>query len=265
MAYPNGQIPDNVLVPISGRAGARLLPGPAAAWEHGSHECWRRYGWRPVPTGPSDAYRSLAVQVATFLDRYVPARTGGGFYGDIRWWNGVRYVRKRGKAAAAVPGTSNHGKGRAVDVTGLGGFDGLRCRQFLNVFVPIGWSNAEGRSVHEPWHQVDLLSPDLVSSGPATWPTAPTPANPVPPPSPTTSEEDDDMDKLIALYLNLTGRMPDPIGAIGYLSAIASGTLTWPQVAEKIADSDESKAFAALGSEEARNAKRVANAHGWIA
>lgn len=187
--YANGQIPSTALVAISGKAGARLLSGPAASWERGCDEVERRFGWRPEPSGPSDAYRELAVQIVTFLDRYVAAKTGGGFYGDVRWWNGVRYVRKKGKAAAAVPGTSNHGKGRAVDVAGLGGFSGIRYAQFASVFVPLGWSNAEGRSVDEPWHWVDLLSPELVSSGHATVPgitvpgslptiTAPTPINP---------------------------------------------------------------------------------------
>jgi hypothetical protein len=170
MPYANGQIPAAALTTISGRAGARLLAGPAASWERVFTEVRRRFGWSPTPTGPSDAYRELAVQVSTFLDRYLPARTGAGVYGDVRWWNGVRYVRKAGKAAAAVPGTSNHGKGRAVDVTGLGGFAGQRYAEFAQVAVPLGWSNAEGRSVDEPWHWVDLLSPETVSSGHALIP-----------------------------------------------------------------------------------------------
>jgi len=178
----NGAIPAGDLVTIAGN-GARLLAGPAASWARGCAEVERRFGWRPAPSGPSDAYRELAVQIATFLDRYVPAKTGGGYHGDVRWWNGVRYVRLRYRrsdgrpaAAAAVPGTSNHGKGRAVDVTGLGGFTGARYAQFASVFVPLGWSNAEGRAVNEAWHWVDLQSPETVSSGHAVIPgVTPTP------------------------------------------------------------------------------------------
>ncbi|NKY08958.1 hypothetical protein [Cellulomonas hominis] len=191
MTYTNGQIPTNQLVAISGHAGARLLSGPAASWERIVAACHDRYGWRPAPTGPSDAYRELAVQVATFLARYVPAKTGGGYYGDVRWWNGVRYVRKAGTSAAAVPGTSNHGRGRAVDVTGLGGFGGTRYRQFAAVAVPLGWSNDEGESVDEPWHWVDLLSPETVASGHATWPGAPSIADPTLTYTPIEPEDED--------------------------------------------------------------------------
>jgi hypothetical protein len=190
MAYLNGQVPSGALVGISGRGGARLLAGPAASWERGCDEVERRFGWRPAPSGPSDAYREIAVQIVTFLDRYVAATTGGGYYGDVRWWNGVRYVRKQGKAAAAVPGTSNHGKGRAVDVTGLGGFTGIRYAQFASVFIPLGWSNAEGRSVNEPWHWVDLLSPETVSSGHAVIPGVSVPVGPTGSLTPLVPEED---------------------------------------------------------------------------
>lgn len=191
MAYLNGQIPGSALVGISGRTGARLLSGPAASWERVYAEVFRRYGWHPLPTGPNDAYRDQAVQALTFLDRYVAAKTGGGYYGDVRWWNGVRYVRKKGKAAAAVPGTSNHGKGRAVDVTGLGGFTGVRYAQFAAVAIPLGWSNAEGRSVNEPWHWVDLLSPETVTSGHAVIPGVSVPTYPIVGPlAPLVPEED---------------------------------------------------------------------------
>jgi hypothetical protein len=215
MAYANGQIPASALVGISGRAGARLLAGPAASWERVFAEVHRRFGWHPTPTGSSDAYRELAQQVSTFLDRYVPARTGDGFYGDVRWWNGVRYVRKKGKAAAAVPGTSNHGKGRAVDVTGLGGFGGTRYAQFAQVAIPLGWSNAEGRSVNEPWHWVDLLSPETVSSGHAVIPGVSVPVGPIGSLTPLVPQEDivasiADLEKVIAPVLAAVAAVGTP-------------------------------------------------------
>lgn len=268
MTYANGQISESALVPISGRAGARLLAGPAATWEQICDEVQRRYGWRPAPSGLADAYRPLAVQASTFLARYVPARTGGGAYGDVRWWNGVRYVRRAGTAAAAVPGTSNHGRGRAVDVTGLGGFGGKRFAQFASVAIPLGWSNAEGRSVNEPWHWVDLLSPELVSSGHATVPNAPTPISPVLPPTPIapTSEEDDPMDQIIAIYLRRTGQPPTPAAAAEYIGAVAAGETTWKQVDDALKGTPDFAAFAALGSREARDRRINETApKGWVA
>jgi hypothetical protein len=155
-----------------------------------------------------------------------------------------------------VPGTSNHGKGRAVDVRDLGGFAGRRYAQFGSVFIPLGWSNAEGRSVSEPWHWVDLLSPELVSSGHAQIPNAPTPANPVLPPTPIapTSEEDEHpMDQIIAIYLRRTGRPPTPAAAAEYIGAVATGETTWKQIDESLKGTPDFGAFAALGSREARD------------
>jgi hypothetical protein len=274
--YPNGQIPESALVPISGRAGAHLLAGPAASWERGCAEVHRRYGWRPAPSGPGDAYRVLALQITTFLDRYAPAKTGGGHWGDVRWWNGVRYVRLRYRrsdgqlaAAAAVPGTSNHGKARAVDVRDLGGFAGRRYAQFGSVFIPLGWSNAEGRSVNEPWHWVDLLSPELVSSGHANWGAAPTAERPVLPPSPITPKPEEDenpMDQIIAIYLRRTGKLPTPAAAAEYIGAVAAGETTWKQVDQNLQGEQVFRDFAALGSRSARDAVINQNApKGWVA
>nr|WP_276582158.1 M15 family metallopeptidase [Cellulomonas sp. RIT-PI-Y] len=144
------------------------------------------YGWYPVPTGISDAYRSYAVQQSIFLDRYQTTYTQyttGKV--DRREWNGIAYYRTRGQAAAAVPGTSNHGLGITVDITGLGGFEGTRYKQLAAVAVPLGWSNTEGRKVNEAWHwsytgPVELTSNDT-SASTGTIPTVPDLIAPTPP------------------------------------------------------------------------------------
>ncbi len=93
------------------------------------------------------------MQEATFRARYqtsyVQYATGKV---DRRVWNGVAYYRKPGTAAAAVPGHLEPRLGIAVDITGLGGFDGTRYKQLSAIAVPLDWSNTEGRSVGEAWH-----------------------------------------------------------------------------------------------------------------
>lgn len=73
------------------------------------------------------------------------------------------------------------------------------------------------------------------------------------------------MDILIAIYLELVGRMPDAPGAAYFLREVAVGRQSWAQVEADIAAGPESQAFAALGSEDARNAQRAAAAAsaGW--
>jgi hypothetical protein len=58
------------------------------------------------------AYRSYDQQVALFKQRFTTVDTGR----TMRIWQGRRYWLKKGVAMAAVPGTSNHGWGLAIDV-----------------------------------------------------------------------------------------------------------------------------------------------------
>ncbi len=195
MVVANGLIPDASLASIPG--GGRLLVAVAAGWAQLCAEVHRLYGWTPTPTGPLDAYRPLATQRAIFLARY---QTSYAEYAkgevDRRVWNGVSYWRKPGQAAAAVPGTSNHGLGCAVDVTGLSGFDGLRYHQLAAVAARFGWTNTEGRGIDEPWHWVDVGNAYLISNGLSTVGVAPTaPAlTPLAPLTPLDIEEMDRMD-----------------------------------------------------------------------
>lgn len=105
----------------------------------------------------TQAYRTYAQQVDLFLDRYTPRTTGTGPYGDVRFWDGgdggplVRYVRTSG-AAAAVPGTSNHGLGQAIDFAtdSPGAISWL-----MNNAAPYGWARPAWTykaPTIEPWH-----------------------------------------------------------------------------------------------------------------
>lgn len=103
----------------------------------------------------TDGFRSLAAQTAMFKARYTAQKTGNGRFGDVRWWNGVRYVRTSG-AAAAVPGTSNHGKGVAVDfASGINTGKGAGNAWMKAHSGPYGWTWplwARSSPSHEPWH-----------------------------------------------------------------------------------------------------------------
>jgi len=164
--YSNGNIPGDVLVALRDQpAGARLLADAAASWERMSDECWLRFGWRPRVTSGADAYRPYAVQERIFRQRYVTYYTGIG----PKLWdsnnNGTKetWWRLPVWATAAVPGTSNHGRAVACDITGLGGFNGTRYRQLASIAAKHGWDNNEGRSIAEAWHWVYKGSLDLVA------------------------------------------------------------------------------------------------------
>jgi len=147
--YPNGRIPSEALTALS--VGGSLLSGAAASFER-----WRSQataaGRELTITSVADAYRSFQQQYDVFVARYEVV-AGNGPYNDVRVYEGRRYVRLRG-AAAAVPGTSNHGRGIAIDVKNAGAFGGS-FHTWLSATGPaLGWTNHEGRSVDEPWHWV---------------------------------------------------------------------------------------------------------------
>jgi len=93
--------------------------------------------------GINDAYRSYAEQVTMFLSRYRVQWSGRGLYGDVRRWNGKRYVRTSGAGMAARPGTSTHGDGLALDLARP-----QRTWMFAHG-AAYGWFNT---IKSEPWH-----------------------------------------------------------------------------------------------------------------
>lgn len=150
MAYANGQFPTSATVALATAPGQRLIAAAAANWDALARDIQNRHGWLPYLT---DSYRPYSVQERIFRERYRVLWSGSGPYGDVRYWQGVRWVRVTG-AAAAAPGTSNHGWGKAVDCSGLGGFSGTRFRQLAALAPSYGFTNTEGRRVGEAWHWV---------------------------------------------------------------------------------------------------------------
>ena len=131
MAFPRFPIRNPTVAPSTVRGGPngkigadklRQVPGPAGTspWlEHRVAEAWlalvataARAGFVMSHTG---CYRPYGRQVDLFLERHVEDPNGP------KWWDGRRWRLKAGAANAAIPGTSPHGLGCAIDVS-LGGF-----------------------------------------------------------------------------------------------------------------------------------------------
>lgn len=166
-------------VELQSNPGARLHRDAADAWERATKAFGKRAlitdSWRDPNCGRAQqphktSTGSLACwcQTCIFLDRYRKGNMRGqsGFTTDVKTWNGSQWTRRSGTAMAAVPGTSNHGKGFAADVktrrsatdpghaeavvfTSMGDPDRLA---WLAAARPHGWDDTEGRSINEHWH-----------------------------------------------------------------------------------------------------------------
>jgi cell wall-associated NlpC family hydrolase len=124
--YPNGLIPAGALCPI-GVAAHRLRCDAARAWQAMARAYGTAFG---TPMCISDSYRSFAEQVSLYAVK---------------------------PSLAAVPGTSNHGWGLAVDLCGGIEHYGTAQYAWMKAYAPrFGWvhpSWAEpGRGREEPWH-----------------------------------------------------------------------------------------------------------------
>lgn len=121
MTAANGRLPSSALGSIP---YGKLEHSAAVAWNDMRSYIGKRHGVWIRPNGPNSSYRTYAAQVY--------------FYN--LWKAG------RGNTAA-YPGTSNHGRGDAVDV--LTTAMAYYIRKYGHLF---GWSHAEGAQVGEWWH-----------------------------------------------------------------------------------------------------------------
>lgn len=110
----NGKLPSSVLVDIPGIDGGptvRLVEPAARAWNAMAQTALGD-GIVLKATSTMDSFRPYAVQERIFRQRYSTSPTGGK---GRRTWNDVVWYQRPLTAAAAVPGTSNHGWALAVD------------------------------------------------------------------------------------------------------------------------------------------------------
>lgn len=111
------------------------------------------------PTSAGDTYRSLEMQRAGFMSRYQKQPIPGA---STRTWNGETWYLKKGMAPMAVPGSSNHNLGIAVDIWTA---SGTRLEWMLKNCEKFGWS-WEVQS--EPWH-IRYVAGDKVPAAVKAW------------------------------------------------------------------------------------------------
>lgn len=110
----NGKLDHSILISTPGQLGGpivRLVDVAARAWQAlaGTAE---QEGIILKASGPFDSFRPYEVQEKIFLQRFTTTPLAGR---PSRQWRGQTWYLKPGMALAAVPGTSNHGWGLAVD------------------------------------------------------------------------------------------------------------------------------------------------------
>jgi D-alanyl-D-alanine carboxypeptidase len=161
-AYRNGEIPLAELTMTS--IGVRLRADAAASVERMASRFRRDVGHALLA---SDGYRAMDGrwgQIWTFEDRYtslvslgVADRRGPWTRSShqslgARWW-----YRRPNAAAAAVPGTSNHGWATACDFAAGINSTGTKAHRWMNEHGPeYGWiwpTWAQRHPTYEPWHR----------------------------------------------------------------------------------------------------------------
>lgn len=151
----NGRLDPSILVATPGQAGGqevRLVAPAARAWRALTAAALQA-GHVLKPTSLHDSYRPYEVQERIFRQRYTTDYLAGR---PFKSWNGQRWYQRPGTAVAAVPGTSNHGWGLAVDTgeerdsdLGTESLDDPTLRWLLDNEERFGFSH-EVQS--EPWH-----------------------------------------------------------------------------------------------------------------
>lgn len=109
----NGKLPASILKSVKPNPSWQMHHIAARAWEAMRAAAWSAGIKLSVSGNP---YRSYERQVQLFNQRYTSTFTAGvNTRQDVRVWDGKMYYKRLGVAAVAVPGTSNHGWGLAVD------------------------------------------------------------------------------------------------------------------------------------------------------
>jgi peptidoglycan hydrolase-like protein with peptidoglycan-binding domain len=165
--FENGKFPGEVLVPCGIRTF--VMVEPAAGAMRAMVAAAAADGIAISATG---TWRSYDEQKRLFESRYVTNNTGG----ESKVWNGTKYWKLPKVASAATPGTSNHGKGLAADISNT-------------PTVPIGGATLQWVAEHGPsfgfwntvkseaWHWSYCLGDD--APGGVAVPAAPAQAAPV--------------------------------------------------------------------------------------
>ena len=153
----NGDLPEGLLRSVG--KGGLLHVNAARAFEAlradaEMHGFALTYTW-------GGTYRTLQSQISLFERRYDKEFVEGrNVKTGSRTWNGVKYWKRSGVAAAATPGTSNHGWGLAIDMAldsdrsdGLDPDDAVYIGPALNyLFINAERFGFSWELQSEPWH-----------------------------------------------------------------------------------------------------------------
>lgn len=167
------QIALSQCIELRANPGFYLEKNAARAWDRASAEfgkivlisgAWRSYEIQ-VKLFDSELYPNQAPMYGRYVRGYHVGK--GGFVNDYRGpYRGAWWTRKAFTAAAAVPGTSNHGSGLSVDVKTSrdkndpghefsviwNSWTDQDRTDFLRIAAKHGWYDTEGRGVNEVWH-----------------------------------------------------------------------------------------------------------------
>lgn len=171
--HKNGRLPADLLVSVPDPTG-----GPTVRLVAPAARAWRALVAAAATAGHvlqvTSSYRSYADQERLFRERYTTEVLLGR---PSRTWDGRRWYLRPGMATAAVPGTSNHGLGIAVDKRN----DNPAAHEWLLTNAgKFGWS---WELQSEPWHLRyvsgdDTLEEDLTPDEYLALKVAGTPDNP---------------------------------------------------------------------------------------
>lgn len=147
----NGKLSDAILDDTVGQGPTVRLVLPAArAWRALSAAALAG-GHILKATSLYDSYRPYEVQEAIFRTRYRRVGWDSGL-----WWDDSYWVKLDGFAAAAIPGTSNHGWGLAVDIgeekDGDSGVESIDEATVLWLVANADRFGFSGELQSEPWH-----------------------------------------------------------------------------------------------------------------
>lgn len=154
-----GELPDSLLRPIEGKGKLHHLA--ADAYE-AMDAAANAEGIDLSPTSQADTYRSLAVQEYGFYQRYTDTPGKKLRKQTPRIYKGKAWYLKKGLAPMAVPGTSNHNLGIAIDIAHA---SGARLAWLLKHAERFGFS---WELQSEPWH-LRYVAGDTVPEAVKSW------------------------------------------------------------------------------------------------
>ena len=138
-----GEIPADLLSGIEGKG--RLHHCAADAYE-AMDAAANAEGIDLAPTSQADTYRSLETQEYGFYQRHTDNPSKKLLKQKPRIYKGKAWYLKKGMAPMAVPGTSNHNLGVAIDIANA---SGKRLEWLLKNAQRFGFS---WELQSEPWH-----------------------------------------------------------------------------------------------------------------